>query len=207
MKTKRHILLYVVAAFWNLTVCWPAVLLIRLCWGENLRWRRNPDPKSGGGSSLWCDLKPDSWPARTWYRYKVTDAAGKKVVIELPEQLWARFGKWRTWGGTTLGHGGFFGPGRSSSTAWGHIEEHEDRHVEQFEASVLQGFWVGLYHAVVLIALGNVGWGLSMWLFNTWAGYLWMTSATVTAWLRGEDPYRGAHTEEAAYDAELRLGH
>lgn len=60
LKSKWHLALYAIALPWDLFVCWPAVLIIRVLWGTNLRWERNPDPESGDGPSLWCDLKSDS---------------------------------------------------------------------------------------------------------------------------------------------------
>lgn len=201
MKTKRHIILYVIAGLWNLTVCWPAILLIRWFWGEHLRWERNPDPKRGDGPSLWCNLKKDSWPTRTWFRQKVMNSTtGKKGPHELPEYLRSRYGRWRTWGAFTLGHGGFYGPGSGDPTGWTEVQEHEHEHVEGIEVAVTRGFWVGAYSSAPLFGLGHWGWGLAVLLFNLWSAPLWIGIANVVAWLRGEDPYRGAEHEEKAYD-------
>ena len=208
MKTKRHIILYVTSCIWNLTACWPVVLLIRLFWGENLRWEAPPDAKeSGAGPGLWCDLKPDSWPTRSWYRMKVDSE-----VRELPEVLRKVWGRWHTWGATTLGHGGFYGPGKSKMLvweggdpklveAWVTTEEHENVHVEQFEASMLRALMVATVYAIVFLALGHPITALVTFLVHWWLGYWLMGGANwLTAWLRGEDPYRGSHHEEGAYD-------
>ena len=158
-----HAFLYITAIIWNITIAWPATLLIRLFWGENLRWEQRPDEILGDGPSLWCDLKPDSWPARTWYE---------------------------KWGGI------------SSEDGWRDIQHHEHRHVEQFEAAMLRSFIVGGSNAVVLAALGHPIAALVVGLVTWWAGYLLMGIANwLTAALRGEDPYRGSHHEEAAYDS------
>lgn len=211
MKTKRHIVLYVTAAIWNLTICWPVVLLMRLLWGEDLRWEAPPNAeKTGAGPGLWCDLRPDSWPALSWYRKKI---GGE--YVELPAIFSETWGQWQTWGATTLGHGGFFGPGKSKKLeyigggdpklveSWVITEEHENVHVEQFEASMFRSFTVATYNGAILAALGHPWWALGMFLFNWWMGYLWMgISGWLTAWLRGEDPYRGSHHEEAAYNRD-----
>lgn len=205
MKTKRHIVLYVVAAIWNLTICWPVVLLFRLFWGENLRWEAPPDAKeTGAGPGLWCDLKPDSWPTRSWYRSKIN---GK--LVERSEGLRKVLGRWHTWGATTLGHGGFYGPGASKqfvrnilTEAWVVTEEHENVHVEQFEASMVRSFLVATVVSIELLALGHPIAALVTFLVLWWLGYLLMVvSNWLTAWLRGEDPYRGSLHEEAAYRA------
>jgi len=194
---KTHYILYVTSVIWDVTVCWPAVLLIRLFWGTNLHWERNPDDKVKDGWSLFCELKPDSWPARTWYRFK-TD--GK--YTELPERLHATRGKWKTWGGTTLGHGGFYGPGVLQVGKWVPVQTHEHKHTEQFEASMLRAFIVGSLFAIVIAALGHPVAALVAFLVHWWMGYWWMGLANwLTAFVRGEDPYRGSQHEEAAYDA------
>lgn len=205
MKTSRHVVLYIISAIWDLTVCWPAVLLIRLFWGTNLRWEAPPDGKeTGAGPGLWCDLKLDSWPTRSWYRMK-QDGEYKRN----PESLRGIYGEWITWGATTLGHGGFYGTGRSQKLvvhgemkleeSWTTTEAHENIHVEQFEASMLRSFIVGLVTGVVLLALGNLVGAITAWLTYWWMGY-WMMGISnwTTAWLRGEEAYRGSHHEEAA---------
>lgn len=125
--------------------------------------------------------------------------------------LRARFGRWRTWGGTTLGHGGFYGPGRLTeveSGTWLPLQEHEHKHVEQYEASMQRALLVGLVVGVELLALGHPVAALSTFLSMWWAGYLLMGAAGwSTAWLRGEDPYRGSHFEEGAYDADAAYEH
>ena len=207
MKTKLHIILYVIAGIWNVTVCWPAVLLIRLFWGMNLRWEAPPNAKeSGAGPGLWCDLKPNSWPTRSWYRHK-SDGEYR----ELPESYHAIWGKWSTWGGTTLGHGGFYSPVSSKNLVWNggdmaleeswtDTEEHENVHVEQFEASMLRSFITGLGAGTELTAFGHFIAGPITFLFIWWMGYWMMGIANwATAGLRGEDPYRGSHHEEGAY--------
>lgn len=198
---KRHIVLYITAGLWNLTVCWPAVLLIRLFWGENLRWERDPSGFADG-PSLWCSLKKDSWPTRTWYALyasgswleflKGTEPLKNSVNIE-------KRGTYRTWGGTTLGHGGFYGPGITGDEAWSRVQEHEHVHVEQFEASMLRSFITSLIWGTVLLAFGHWIAATVAFLLMWWSGYLWMGIANwVTAALRGEPAYYGSHHEESA---------
>ena len=160
------------------------VLLIRVMWGNRLDWNEG----------LWCELRPDSWPARSWYRYRENG----KMFIQ-PESQWSKFGRWRTWGGTCLGHGGFFGPGRmSGDDADGPIELHEHVHVEQFEVSMLTTFLLGgsLYLLYRFTLLPDWLLCVGVWLM----GYVLMAvSGWIVAWMRGENAYRGSAHEEAAY--------
>ena len=165
-------LLYLFALPWNLTVAWPVVLLVRALWGENLRWETPPSPRPGN-AALVCDLRADSWPARTWY---------------------AR------WGGTSLGHGIFYKAGLAKAGAWSQIQTHEHVHVEQFEVSMLGSFVSGAIACAVLLGFGHplpaTLTGLGLW----WAGYLLMgASGWTVALLRGEPAYRGSAHEESAY--------
>jgi len=160
MKQKmRTIALYFFTLPWDLTVAWPAVLLVRALWGRNLRWEKSPTGL--GVHVLACDLSEGTWPARTWYA---------------------------KWGGTSLGHGIFYG---ASPGAAERVRAHEHVHVEQFESSMfwsfVNGLWVG--------AVGHWWMGLLVW----WLGYFGMAAGGwAVAWLRGEDFYRGSAHEEAA---------
>ncbi len=201
---KSHIVLYITSAIWDLLICWPVVVLLRLFWGENLRWERNRDPKTMDGLSLWCDLKKGSWPTRTWYgKFEsgnwLSFLKGGKPIIN-HENRQERYGLYRTWGGTTLGHGGFYGPGVAEPEGWTRTQDHEHHHVEQFEASMLRSFVVGLVLAIALLAVGHPVLALVLGLLYWWSGgFLYGVSSAITAALRGEDGYRGSHIEEAAY--------
>lgn len=173
MKTKTQFLAYVFCSLWDITIAWPAILLVRLFWGKNLRWETPPMPHPGG-PVLVCDIRADSWPGRTWYK---------------------------PWGGTTLGHGIFYGvdiikPGEK----WTSIQEHEHVHVEQFEGVSLGSFAMGLWVGITIAALGHGVAALIVGLLIWWLGYLVMGLGNWgAAWLRGEDPYRGSSHEESAY--------
>jgi len=192
LKTNRHIVLYLVTSIWDITVCWPVVLLVWMFWGTDLRWTAPPRGQSRRlGYGLWCDLKPTSWPARTWYRER---RDGKFHMVESGADQ-VRFGTWETWGGTTLGHGGWFGPGWRANGQWSSLEEHENTHVKQFEAVMLRSLLVGAMVAVT----GAWTLGLAIW----WLGYIMMlVGAYTSAWLRGEQFYRRSYYEEAAYDRQ-----
>lgn len=58
MKT---LLRYLICAPWNLVICWPAILLLRVTSGKNLEWRRG---------ILTCELRADSWFVRIFYPAK-----------------------------------------------------------------------------------------------------------------------------------------
>jgi hypothetical protein len=184
MKTWRHILLYLVCLPADL-VGWSIVLFARLAWGEKLTWETPKSIGRPGGPVLTCDLREDSWPVtpgkwpKGFYLQKTERQKGSHP---------------HTWGGTTFGHAIFYGPGRRGfpEDPWEPIQVHEHVHVEQFEAAMLRSALVGL-----VVALGGqTTLGLVIWCL----GYVLMLVASwVTAILRGEDPYRGSHHEEAAY--------
>lgn len=183
LARASHVLLYVLSLPWDLLIAWPWVLLVRLFWGEDLRWenRRNhikevdgkPAP---GGPVLAATLSDGSWPVN-------------------PDKP---FGGWyEGWGGTAVGHGVMFGVGTESVGTWTSLEEHEiGVHVEQFEASMFQAFMVAV--AVALVGQSTASSVLALILWFT--GFLQMlVSRWVAAWWRGEDPYTGSAHEEAAY--------
>ena len=166
-EPKRRALLYLVSLPADILWGWPIILLIRLLWGKNFEWE---------SEALVCDLRPESWPARTWYT---------------------------RWGGTTLSpHAIFYKDGLRNSPGkpWAGIQVHEHVHVEQGEASCLRSFLVALGTSVLLLTLGH-SWpalwaGLILWIL----GYPLMGIANWgTAWLRGEEPYEGSNHEESAY--------
>lgn len=174
------------------------VFLIWLFWGTRLSWNEG----------LWCELKPKSWPARTWYRHKKD---GKPV--ENPEHVQEHMGKWKTWGGTTLGHGGFYGPGRMYSILGEdpenagdidtEVEYHEHIHVDQYESNMLRGMLMGItLFGAILGSGGDRSWALLIGML-TWTFWTWMVTATnaLQAVIRGESAYRGSVHEEHAYAA------
>lgn len=201
--TARHVLLYLVALPWDL-LAWLAVLVVRLLWGEDLRWenRRNhitkkPDGRPApGGPVLACTIRPGSWPVDPSARWP-----GGWYLIKTQRQEKSHP---RTWGGTTFGHGMIIGPGRSTPGEWTALEEHEiGVHVEQFEGAMLHGFLVGLAVALVGQSSASLVLGLIIW-GTSWLQFL--AANWTTAWLRGEDPYRGSAHEEAAYAIDELYG-
>jgi len=189
MKTRRHILLYVTALPWNLLVAWPIVLAIRVLWGKELGWETPPkyaqEEGGGGGPCLTCQMKPGSFPVvqgmfpKGWYFNKRTNSP---------------------WGGTTLGHGIFYGPnGRTTPFDWTRTQAHEHVHVEQFEVSMMGSFLVGLVAGIVMLIAGRPIVALSVFLGVWTTGYLVMgVAGWLTAWLRGEEAYWGSTHEESA---------
>lgn len=185
-----HWILYAVSLPWNLLVAWPIVIAIRLLWGRNLHWETPPpyteEKGGGGGPCLVCQIKPGSFPVRKgiwptgWYLH---DRKAERV---------------RPWGGTTLGHGIFYGP-TIRMDEWGRTKAHEHVHVEQNEAAMLRSFIVGLAVGIVFWSLGHPVAGTATFLAVWTSGYLMMgVSGWLTAVLRGEPHYWGAHFEEAA---------
>ena len=160
------------------------VLVIWALWGTKLHWC----------NGLWCELKPDSWPTRSWYRYKYK---GKYTLI--PPQYRKEYGTWITWAGTTFGHGGFYGPTYSGSKGVDtDTEFHEHIHVEWFECATLYSFLVSVLLFVLLrnqLTTALIS-SISLW---TIGSLLFTAGNWFQAWMRGEDPYRGSIHEEAAY--------
>jgi hypothetical protein len=195
LGTKRHLVLYLAALPLNLFV-WPMILFVRLLWGENLRWenrrnhiRKNADGSPApGGPVLVCDIREGSWPVNPSARWP-----GGWYLIKAKNQQRSHP---RTWGGTTLGHGIFYGPGRSSPGAWTRLEEHEGVHVEQIEAAMLRGLVTGAAIAGLGQSSAFLVVGLVVWATASLQEFV---ANWTTAWLRGEDPYRGSAHEEAAY--------
>ena len=188
VKVKRP-LRYALVFLWTLPadlIVWLVVFLIWALWGTKLQWV----------SGLWCELKPKSWPARSWYRYRKN---GKVLPNKFEKR--EKYGYWLTWGGTTLGHGGFYGPGRTEGEGIDtKVEYHEHIHVEQFEVAMLTAFIIGaaLFAHLAITqdwVSGLIGGG-AIWI----AGFfLKALSGWVTAWFRGESPYWGSTHEESAY--------
>ena len=194
--------LYLFTFPWDLLVCWPVVLMVRAFWGTPLVWQ------NGG---LWTELRPDSWPARTWYARRFKNPVTKKRQKSLnPQSAWLTKGMWETWGGTTLGNGGFYGPGRMNPYGVADptlidtsIEHHESEvHVEQYRSSMMRGFLYALFMFLTLhFAFHQDLWSTAAWSFPPWFfGYVMMGVPNfLTAGLYGENLYRGAVHEEHAF--------
>lgn len=192
MKTWRHLILYFVCLPVDL-LSWTVILFMRAAWGERLEWETPKAIGRPGGPVLSVDLSEGSWPVSpgTWPKGWYLKRESKKEPSHP-----------RTWGGTTLGHAIFYGPGRRAPLGlpWAPVQVHEHVHVEQFEAAMLRSFLVGLAVAVLAHLWGQ---STAFWILGgvIWfLGYPLMGAANwTTALLRGEDAYRGSHHEEAAY--------
>ena len=192
LKPIRRLLTYFVSLP-NDIFAWLAVFLIWLFWGEDLHWERD---------ALVCRLKENSWPTRSWYRVKrFNPITNKSEYVRITGGL--ADGQWQTWGGTTLGHAIFYGPNRRLADEprnWEPLQVHEHVHVEQCEASMLRAFLIAAGVGPELWALGHPVAALATFLIIWATGYIFMgVGGLTTAWLRGEDAYRGSHHEEAAY--------
>lgn len=100
---------------------------------------------------------------------------------------------YKNWGGTTFGHGIVYGPAPIEST-----RRHEHVHVEQYQASMVNGF---LHAIIALLITGNLWFSAVVW-FSGYVTYL--CSNWITAFIRGEPVYSGSAHEEHAY-AEGRI--
>lgn len=194
MKWYQYFI-YLFTLPWDL-LTWPAILFIRLFWGQNLCWERAPE---NGSWCLTVDLKPDSWPARTWYTYKIKKNGKKQKIPNRPD-VHDIYGPYRTWAGTVLSpHSIMYGPGRRVPGKWWGVQHHEHIHSEQGEASMLYAFWFTLPPLIYGLVYSLTG----LWVMSL---ILWVLSFiimvvvnTLTAVLRGEPAYMGSHHEEHAY--------
>ena len=111
------------------------------------------------------------------------------LVCQLDRSKWFERRLFSGWGGSTISpHVIIVGDGDF------HVLPHELVHMEQFEAAAL----LGAVFTIVGFVLQLPTWvAVLPVVFNVWATAL---AAYTTAVLRGEDFYRGAHIEEAAYD-------
>lgn len=185
----------------DLIIAFPMVLLIRLFWGRDLRWARGV---------LSCVIRPESWaiggkvdPAtgllskgfplwwpKGWYLYNRREAAALKV-------------KPRPWGGTSIGHGQFFGRERGSLEEPTTTEIHEDHHTRQAEASQMGACLIA--HVLLVLELAQGHWITALVLFAV----LWILGgnifAVVGGWLAAvlnshpDGFYRGSAHEIGAY--------
>lgn len=187
-----HWVLYGISCPWDLLVAWPVVLLVRLFWGEELRWERplayTRKLGGGGGPVLTCKIRGGSFPViegiwpKGWYLRTYED--GLKM----------------SWDGTCLGHGIFYGCNVfRTDDKWLRVQAHEHIHTEQFEVSMLQSFIVGVAAGIVVLALGYPFVALGLFLGIWFSGYFVMGSAGwLTAVLRGEPAYHGSIHEEGS---------
>ena len=193
MKWYQYFI-YLFTLSWDV-ITWFLIFCIWLFWGTNLSWEREP---TQGSWCLTCDLKPYSWPSRTWYaqKYRIN---GKKTKLENRKDLQDIYGRFRTWGGTTLGpHAIFYGPGVRRPGKWWTTQQHEHRHSEQGEVAMMQSFMFAVPVFTHSMIYDNNLWimALVMWTL----GYVSMVAGFFIAIMRGEKGYRGSVHEEGAYD-------
>lgn len=171
--------LWILPAFFGSAI---AVTFLWLFWGKRLFWVDRV---------LCMDFKPSSWPCRSWYRIK----RDGKPVFNPPEQ-WNKFGKWRTWGGTTFVGAMILGPGRAGDdykTIDTETESHEHKHIEQAAAAQIASMAYGI---AIVLRTGDYYLAGIVWATGALVYYL---ASMIQAYIGGEDPYRGSHLEERAY--------
>ena len=174
----KKALIYLVCSLWNITVCWPIVLLAHVISGERGRLRIEKPPTGKGLHGLWTTLKPDSF------------------VLNAIRKI-AHLGKDRVWGAITLGHGGFYGPkldddDRTPIDDWTPTEMHENRHVIQYEGTC---FLFVLPCALSLFFTHNFLYSFAP-LWACWPLYVGANS--LVAMLHGGHGYKNAEHEQAA---------
>lgn len=159
-------------------ICLPAdilagvvSLILWLFWGTDLRFEKRP------GVDVEGKPFPGNW-ALSW---------------SLKEMAW----DWYEYGATTLSahvimyREGFTHPDEPEE--WMPIQIHEHVHCEQYEQASVAGLFLGL------TALLTGAPALSVVLLWALSQPVVLGAAYVVAILRGEDAYRGANHEEAAY--------
>lgn len=108
-------------------------------------------------------------------------------VTELKTDSWPMRTWYKPWGGTCFGYGVMLAPGMSSS-----VLKHELIHTEQLEAGASAGLILGIICSIVTLNVLPV---LICWLFMGVFSYL---GASLIAFLKGKEAYKGNHLEEAA---------
>lgn len=141
MKQFKKAVVYYATLPLDLLVAFPMVLIVRLLWGEKLRWKRGV---------LSTVFREQSWALGG----KVDEITG---LLEKPGPHWYpkgfylynyrraknRFAMPKSWGGTSIGHGHLYGPGKRNDLDTcvdcnpTSIEIHEDHHTRQAEAAQL----------------------------------------------------------------------
>jgi len=124
------------------------------------------------------------------------------LVCQVSEGSWLE----RHWKySTTLGHGIIYRPDvrcpETGNKNWWPIQVHEHVHVEQMEAAALS-------FSIVAAVTAFITWSIWPFVF-VWAPFniYFHVGVWGAALLRGEHPYKGAHTEEAAYSIDGRDKH
>lgn len=117
-------------------------------------------------SGIWFEFKENSWPMRTWYK---------------------------KWGGTTLGHCGFYRPNPVQK-----IKNHEAFHVLQFEAYIIKTV-LQLVFLFIMLNITNFIFSflLTFAIFSN--GYLTWLGNWMHSWLRSKKVYKESIHEQAAY--------
>ena len=169
MRAKRSLILYVTSLGADLAIL-PFFLLMWLFWGTRLHFEKRPGKDPKGKPY------PGNW----------------MLVWELKEGNLKGY----TYGATTPApHLIMYREGRNSPVAkgdgWMPLQEHEHTHGEQYEAMSVAG---------CMVAAWIIPWSLVLALcVYVAAPFVFMGCFNLTAWIRGENIYRGAGTEEAAY--------
>ncbi|PNX50380.1 MAG: hypothetical protein BV458_13325 [Thermoplasmata archaeon M9B2D] len=169
MRTWRSLFLYVTCIGADI-IGFIGVLLIWLIWGKNFRFEKKPIALEGQKSH------PGLWAL-------TCDVKRKRLSI------------FKYSGMTISPHAIIYREGKrpKENYVWSRIQEHEHFHCEQYEAASIIGFIILIFGFTGLIEIL-----LSICIFTV-APWMYMGAAYAASWLRGEDIYRGAHTEEGAY--------
>ena len=125
------LLRYAVTLSWNVLAV-PLVLLIHLMWGEHLHRE---------GLAVCTELRPDSWPKRTWYA---------------------------KWGGTTFGHAIMYGPNPPLATRV-HENVHVHQFEASMLKSLTVGLLVLLVTGKIWLSFAIWVSGYLLYLCSNWA--------------------------------------
>ena len=200
MRILKRLIVHLCGLGWDLVVAWPMVLLVRLLWGEGLRWEEGV---------LKCAMKLNSFPVTTpftaegWWKWWTKWPRGfylrnRKKAATGEQAPWS-------WRGSSVGNGQIFGPGRLSPR--GELPTrtmvHENHHTIQARAAAISATFWAVTWAIALACLDQYTaaavMGLAMWILG---GNLSISSGGWThAWL-DEHPdgfYQGSAHEVGAY--------
>lgn len=201
MKTLKRAIVYYASAPFDLIVAFPIVLIVRLLWGEHLRWkhgvlsvlfRSGSYPLGGEVDVLTGFLKPRRikiWPLGFYL-------VNRKEAVRGRERP-------KPWSGTALGHGHLYSPYMRGNQSVTSVEVHELHHTLQ--AEVYQLYSMFFSHILFTVAFITHSYltGLILfcivWLFG--GNIAIIVSGWIVAFLNSHKKgiYRGSAHEISAY--------
>jgi hypothetical protein len=150
MKTLKKAIVYYASAPLDLFVAFPMVLIVRLLWGERLRWRygvlsvllKSGSYPLGGETDVITGFlkfkKIKIWPLGFYL-------TNRKAAVRGQERP-------KPWSGTAIGHGHLYSPYMRGNKSQTSVEVHELHHTLQAEVDQLYA----MFFSHVLLIVGFI---------------------------------------------------